>query len=610
VTLLLTVALAAPVEAWIARSTPSERAVAATLPVGFLEQTDGHWVRVHASPQTLDRARSAGLEVQEIAPVAGTPFDVDTVLDRLGSLDGRLVQIGVSASGSPMWGMDWGDPDGPTWRVLGGLHGDEGAAIELALALAEAIDERAVDGLDERHVQVVPLLNPDGASVANRYNARNVDLNRNWDYAWDESEFAPGAHPFSERETRAARTLALTAPATAGLSLHSGATNIGWVWNHTTDRTVDDTLLDALAELYVEACSQTAFYSTNGADWYVTRGDSTDWTYGRQGTLDFTLEVSSLKTPSGSTLDGVLDAHLAALASWLAQPAALTGQVVHASTGLPLPAVMSLDGSRDFQNDVRSGRFERLAAEGPRWLTVSSPGFESVTLEVDLPTEEVVALEPATLLTLRPEPALVSKGGDGHTFIDMDEVTLTRPGWPPTTLDGPDVFVPSDLPAGLYDIVTNAGTAPRALFVGYGSDRVAIDAVTLESGIQIHGVGFGAGSEVTAYWGLARSPVALAILSESDSLITVDASGLPTTEPVDLLVDTSGAELAVVDVLGAALLDTPPADTGFYSPSLDEDTGKDTGDEAVVEGGCGCHGAPAGLMWLTGPLAVLWRRSS
>ena len=178
-TLLLTVALAAPVEAWIARSTPSERAVAATLPVGFLEQTDGHWVRVHASPQTLDRARSAGLEVQEIAPVAGTPFDVDTVLDRLGSLDGRLVQIGVSASGSPMWGMDWGDPDGPTWRVLGGLHGDEGAAIELALALAEAIDERAVDGLDERHVQVVPLLNPDGASVANRYNARNVDLNRN-----------------------------------------------------------------------------------------------------------------------------------------------------------------------------------------------------------------------------------------------------------------------------------------------------------------------------------------------------------------------------------------------------------------------------------------------
>ena len=364
--------------------------------------------------------------------------------------------------------------------------------------------------------------------------------------------------------------------------------------------------MEQIAIAYEHACEQTAFYSTNGADWYVTWGDSTDWSYGRQGTLDFTLEVSSVKTPAGSTLDGVLDDHLPAVAAWLAQPTQVGGSVLDGETGLAVPAELQLDDGAPFLADPVSGRFERLAHEGPATLSVRATGYEDLELALDLPAEVDVQLTPSDRLALSPEPPLVASGGS--TWLDVVEVTLARPGLEPITLEGPELQLPGDLPAGAWDLVTDEGAAPRALFVGEPSDRVHLTDVLVDADVTLTGVGFGEGSRAWILVGDARSPVAVDLRSEGPEELVLDLPDVPVGR-VDLLVHTAGATLSVVDLLGEPLVDDPPADTGFFSPPLDEDTGKDTGPGSVEAGGCGCHSAPASLMWLAGPLAVLLRRN-
>src|SRR5690606_35258620 len=189
-------------------------------------------------------------------------------------------------------GLWLGQPPGsgaPVARVLGAHHGDEWSSFEVALAIAEALvdgdgtDPVVTEWLDHATAWIVPYVNPDGVEAGVRYNARGVDLNRNYDYEWSAVEHASGMAPFSEPEPRAIRDTFHYAPPMLGLSLHAGAVNIGYVWNHTTSLPPEAPLLEELAWTYADVTTASGFWVTNGAAWYVTRGDTNDWSYGRQG---------------------------------------------------------------------------------------------------------------------------------------------------------------------------------------------------------------------------------------------------------------------------------------------------------------------------------------
>ena len=99
--------------------------------------------------------------------------------------------------------------------VLGGVHGDESEGIFLAHLL-----------MREGAVPVIPCLNPDGALLRQRWNARNVDLNRNlptpdWSPEASNPRYPPGSEPGSEPETRAFLSALKRVGATIVLSLHS-----------------------------------------------------------------------------------------------------------------------------------------------------------------------------------------------------------------------------------------------------------------------------------------------------------------------------------------------------------------------------------------------------
>lgn len=64
--------------------------------------------------------------------------------------------------------------------ILAAIHGDESAGIPLAKRLADYLQKQQVL-LRGRTVVLMPVANPDGLAKNSRYNANEVDLNRNFE---------------------------------------------------------------------------------------------------------------------------------------------------------------------------------------------------------------------------------------------------------------------------------------------------------------------------------------------------------------------------------------------------------------------------------------------
>src|SRR5262249_36602096 len=125
------------------------------------------------------------------------------------------------------------------------------------------------------------------------------------------------------------------------LTLHSGAANIGWPWNYTTDLPEDDATLEMLGNRYADACHQPGFWLTQGSDWYISHGDTNDWSYGRYGGFDFTVEVT--ETERAAALPDVVRWHVEAILAFLSLEPGVRGTVVDATSGVPVEALLTID---------------------------------------------------------------------------------------------------------------------------------------------------------------------------------------------------------------------------------------------------------------------------
>ena len=86
---------------------------------------------------------------------------------------------------------------------IGGIHGDEPATVALLKRFGQSELKQSPNP-----VLLLTLANPDGADRRTRYNARGVDLNRNFPTNWTaHSEEPPGPAPWSEPESRLLRDL-------------------------------------------------------------------------------------------------------------------------------------------------------------------------------------------------------------------------------------------------------------------------------------------------------------------------------------------------------------------------------------------------------------------
>jgi protein MpaA len=114
----------------------------------------------------------------------------------------QRVEIGRSAEGRPIVAVQRGTPGGTVVLVIGVIHGDEDAGVEIVRRLAVADVPPGID------LWLVESVNPDGQAAGMRTNANLVDLNRNFPRRWaplgqpGEWQYA-GTGPASEPETQA-----------------------------------------------------------------------------------------------------------------------------------------------------------------------------------------------------------------------------------------------------------------------------------------------------------------------------------------------------------------------------------------------------------------------
>lgn len=275
----------------------------------------------------------------------------------------RLYDIGDSASGLyDIIALELSaNPDvednEPKIRIYGNIHGDEKSALMVPCDVLDWIlanyptNPQAATLVDHAEIWFIPMGNPDGNANNSRYNIHGIDLNRNF---WGPAGNSEG-EPFSEPETQAIRDLTevMGKRFNASISFHAGATVFNSVYNYISTATSDEPIFFSsrqggpqgeakpsqygLAQAYQLGCTTSGFWFTNGADWYITYGDTNDWSYGMWSDLDTTLELTVIKTPPVSSIPIFCAEHRQAVINYMiAALQGISGRLTDHVTGAPL----------------------------------------------------------------------------------------------------------------------------------------------------------------------------------------------------------------------------------------------------------------------------------
>ena len=400
------------------------------------ESGDRFHIKLELNRKDQTRLQSYGLRVLKTEPVPprprlktknspgyNTPESVVESLEAVANTYpdiARTITLGYSVEGRPIVGLVLSDnvynreSDEPAMRVLGAHHGDEWSSMEVALAVGQRLaedyaareDVQAL--LNEYEIWVVPVVNPDGTAAYSRRNANSVDLNRNYGLTWTPG-LGKGNYPFSEPETQAMRMMAFQRSFHHSMSMHSGATNLGWVWNHTRDRTPDEAFLEDVSSRYQDINSTRDFWITNGADWYVVTGDTNDWSYGARGGQDYTLELTSRKAPAANSIAGYVEEHLEAMVQFLATDGkrGRKGRVLN-SNGDAVEASLTLVNDEGEPltgftlSSATTGAFQRLGFDDTYNLLVEATGYQPQTVEIELSPE--LQSDPVSIVLESAEP--------------------------------------------------------------------------------------------------------------------------------------------------------------------------------------------------------------
>jgi murein tripeptide amidase MpaA len=207
---------------------------------------------------------------------------------------------------------------------LGCHHAREWISVEVPYLLGKylvenyASDARVKKLVDNCEIWIVPLVNPDGLEYSIHFyrywrkNMRNngdgtygVDLNRNYGYRWGwdnlgsspdpSAETYRGPAPFSEPEIQAVRDLFDRVNFQALVSYHNYSQVILYPWGYTETPSDKEDLLYEIGSnmsLLMEQVNGRLYEAKRaGAGFYLTNGDTTDWSFGEYGIPSYTIEL-------------------------------------------------------------------------------------------------------------------------------------------------------------------------------------------------------------------------------------------------------------------------------------------------------------------------------
>ena len=161
--------------------------------------------------------------------------------------------------------------------LFGAIHGDEPLGVHCLLKLAKELETSAPG----RDTWIIPALNIDGLLAERKNNAKDVDLNRNFDASnWEPTRrpgYSGGPSPQSEVETQVLSELIEKVDGQRLIALHSPYRMVNWDGSGMK-------LAAAMAEL-------------NGYDLTNNMGYPTPGSFGSRYGVDMGLEVITLEIP-------------------------------------------------------------------------------------------------------------------------------------------------------------------------------------------------------------------------------------------------------------------------------------------------------------------------
>lgn len=351
-----------------------------------------------------------------------THTEIGSVLSRAASDHPTIARTflwGYSVQGREMWGLVISDdvnntePE-PEVRLTSSMHGDETLGMVLLLNFIEYLTDNygqpgyddVTNLVDNYEIHLMPLHNPDGYVLGQRYNANGVDLNRNF--------LEPaGTHSELELENVNFSDYSVDQHFVVSFNMHGGALVINYPWDYTHTLTPDDAAIIQLSLEY--STYNLPMYNspqfdqgiTNGADWYVITGSLQDWSYYATGCIDVTAEIGTNKSPDEIYLESYWDDNRESMMHYTkAARYGVNGVVTDSDTGLPIGATITVDGiDKDVYTDPEHGDYYKLLDTGTYDITYSAAGYAPQTLTGvattwGTPTVRDVALDPLEVTIL------------------------------------------------------------------------------------------------------------------------------------------------------------------------------------------------------------------
>jgi PKD repeat protein len=294
----------------------------------------------------------------------------------------------------------------PQFLYTGTIHGDETTGYILLLRLIDHLlsnygtDEKVTGLVDNVEIWINPNSNPDGTYAggnntvygATRYNANNVDMNRN--YPDPEDGPHPDGNPW-QPETILFMQLAEENNFTMSANTHGGAEVLNYPWDTWPTLAADNDWWIFVCREYVDTVhlySPANYLSgfdngiTNGYSWYSISGGRQDYMNYFHQCREVTLEMSNTKLLPTSQLNDHWDWNYRSLLNYIEQCTyGVNGIVTDQDTGEPLRALVSIEGhdmdSSMVFSDAQTGFYQRLLETGTYNLTFSAPGKYPVTIE-------------------------------------------------------------------------------------------------------------------------------------------------------------------------------------------------------------------------------------
>jgi len=348
------------------------------------------------------------------------------------------------------------------------MHGDELTGYVLMLRLADYIlqvysnpvkgDDAQIikDIVENIELYINPLANPDGAFTddnstvndAKRFNANNVDLNRNFPDPKD------GEHPDGKEwqpETKAMMEFMENRHFNLSMNFHGGAEVLNYPWDTFSQRHADNGWFIYISREYVDTVHAVdAGYMTdknngitNGYDWYSVAGGRQDYvTYFLRG-REITTELSDVKLVDASELPVFWNKNYKSLLNFIAQAQyGIKGTVVNKDNEPVDAEIFIADYDKDSSSVfTHNGIFYRYLKTGTYNITVKASGYKTKTIPaVDVADKNLTELN----IVLDDETSII-------TELSSDVIIYPNPSEGIITIKSEDIINKS-IEISVFDI--------------------------------------------------------------------------------------------------------------------------------------------------------------